>query len=365
MTIHKRKITDYQPNPRNHNRGTERGSGVIEHSFRQYGAGRSLLADKNGVLIAGNQSQQGALNAGIEDVIEVETDGHTVVVVKRTDLDLSKDKRAVELAYADNRTNELSLDYDVDTMLKDIEAGVDLSRLWSSDELDGLLQSVQDSQDEFDIDLSDFRQQNGLTRNDVPDALFPTDNDWGVPTLDLAVQAVNLELPAIRWGKFTRKKRVSGTYHFYIEDFKFSNLWEHPEDVVNASAAAIIEPNFSTGNDTPRAVVLWGIYRKRWLARWWQQFGIKVFVDLNIEAVFEDIALLGVPQGWKAYANRGYGTDMSHLDTAFEWAQSRSGVDNPLYVVYGGGKSVTDHCKRRGWISIMEDAHVSEGRHYG
>jgi hypothetical protein len=39
--IRRRKITDYQPNPHNHNTGTERGAGMIEDSFRTYGAGRS------------------------------------------------------------------------------------------------------------------------------------------------------------------------------------------------------------------------------------------------------------------------------------------------------------------------------------
>jgi len=46
-----RKLTDYVPNPKNSNTGSERGQGMIEHSFRKYGAGRSLLVDKNGKQI--------------------------------------------------------------------------------------------------------------------------------------------------------------------------------------------------------------------------------------------------------------------------------------------------------------------------
>jgi hypothetical protein len=138
--ITKRKVTDYQPNPENHNQSNERGAGMIENSFRTLGAGRSLVVDRNGVIIAGNQSQEGAVNAGIQDVIEVETDGNQIVVVRRTDLDLSDKKgKARQLAYADNRTHEVSFTLDVSQVKLDIEAGLDLSGLYTDTELDILL----------------------------------------------------------------------------------------------------------------------------------------------------------------------------------------------------------------------------------
>ena len=78
-----KKLSDYVPNPDNHNTGTERGGQMLENSLNRYGAGRSLLSDKEGVLIAGNQTLQAAIDAGITDVVEVESDGSTLVVVKR------------------------------------------------------------------------------------------------------------------------------------------------------------------------------------------------------------------------------------------------------------------------------------------
>lgn len=141
--IKRKKITDYKPNPKNHNLGSERGQGMIEHSFRELGAGRSLVVDANGVLIAGNHAQEGAVNAGIEDVIEVETDGRTVVVVKRVDLDLETDARAVQLAYADNRTQQVGFRADVDQLVKDIEAGIDLSALYTPAEIGNLLGQIE------------------------------------------------------------------------------------------------------------------------------------------------------------------------------------------------------------------------------
>jgi hypothetical protein len=49
-------IRDLTPDPRNANKGSERGTGMLEHSLRSYGAGRSILADKHGVIIAGNKT---------------------------------------------------------------------------------------------------------------------------------------------------------------------------------------------------------------------------------------------------------------------------------------------------------------------
>jgi len=143
VKVQRKKLTDYRPNPRNHNTGTERGSEMIERSFKKYGAGRSLVADKHGVLIAGNQSQEGALEAGIENVIEIETTGDTVVVVKRVDLDLERDVKAAELGYIDNRANQVSLHYDVAQIVADVERGVDLSEMFSPSELGDLLGKVE------------------------------------------------------------------------------------------------------------------------------------------------------------------------------------------------------------------------------
>lgn len=145
-TVRRRKLTDYQPNPRNHNKGTERGAGMLEESFHQYGPGRSLVADEDDVLIAGNQSQEAALNAGIEEVIEIETAGDVLVVHKRRDLDLDADddtgQRAVGLAYMDNRSQQVSFELAAEQLFQDMAAGVDMSTMFRQDELDALYEQM-------------------------------------------------------------------------------------------------------------------------------------------------------------------------------------------------------------------------------
>jgi DNA modification methylase len=138
MTQHKTvKLTDFTPDPNNANKGTQRGRGLLENSLQKLGAGRSVLADKNGVLIAGNKTLQTAVESGFENAIVVETDGTQLVVVKRTDLDLSTDAKAKELAVADNRIGEISLEWDAD-VLSALSEEFDLSSMFFEEELEGL-----------------------------------------------------------------------------------------------------------------------------------------------------------------------------------------------------------------------------------
>lgn len=135
-------LADLTPDARNANRGTARGRALLEHSLRQYGAGRSVLADKHGTLIAGNKTIDVAAELGLP-IRTVETDGRELVVVQRTDLDLAIDPAARELAYADNRVGQVSLDWELAQISADVDAGVDLSALWSEDELAVLLAQAQ------------------------------------------------------------------------------------------------------------------------------------------------------------------------------------------------------------------------------
>jgi DNA modification methylase len=118
----------------NANRGTERGRDMLEKSLRQYGAGRSILLDKHGRIIAGNKTAQTAAEIGLDDLVVVETDGKQVVAVKRMDLDLENDDDARALAYADNRVAEVDLDFDPLQMVMDRDAGK-LPDFWTDEEI--------------------------------------------------------------------------------------------------------------------------------------------------------------------------------------------------------------------------------------
>lgn len=105
------KIDTLIPDNLNANKGTEYGQHLIEKSFRELGAGRSILLDKNNRIIGGNKSTETAVAIGLQDVIVVETDGTKLVAVKRTDIDLDS-KQGRELALADNATSKANITWD-------------------------------------------------------------------------------------------------------------------------------------------------------------------------------------------------------------------------------------------------------------
>lgn len=135
------KAAELIPDASNANKGTQRGRAALEASLRQYGAGRSILVDKHGRIIAGNKTLETAVDIGLEDVVVVQTDGKQIVAVQRMDLDLAQDESARMLAYADNRVGELDLDFDADQLLADLNAGLPLEQLWFENELDALLEA--------------------------------------------------------------------------------------------------------------------------------------------------------------------------------------------------------------------------------
>jgi len=137
------KVTDLVPDPENANVGTARGLGMIEESVAENGAGRSLLASADGVLLAGNKTQQALVNRGVEEVIAVHTDGMRAVVVVRDDVESGTD-RAKRLALADNRANEVGLEWDPQVL-----AGLDI-------DLDEYFSPYEQAQIGLDVEVPDF-----------------------------------------------------------------------------------------------------------------------------------------------------------------------------------------------------------------
>ena len=108
------------PDNKNFNRGTEYGQHLIEESLRKFGAGRSILLDKNNRIIAGNKTIENAAIIGLDNVIIVETDGNQIVAVKRNDIDLDTAKGR-ELALADNATGKANLAWDIEIITEQAE----------------------------------------------------------------------------------------------------------------------------------------------------------------------------------------------------------------------------------------------------
>ena len=127
---------------KNANKGTKRGRELLAKSLGDYGAGRSVVVDRNHRVIAGNKTVEAARAAGLQSIAVIETDGSSLVAVQRGDLDLRKDKKARELAIADNRTSEIDLDWNPEVLAS---LDVDLKQFWNENELSALLKGFRSS----------------------------------------------------------------------------------------------------------------------------------------------------------------------------------------------------------------------------
>lgn len=133
----------------NFNRGTEEGQELMERSFKELGAGRSILLDREGNIIAGNKSQQAARKAGIKKVRVIETTGDELIAVKRTDIDIDS-AEGRRMALLDNLTTQVNL-------------------AWDTSEIE----TVQAEMPEFDV--ADF----GFNIEDMPYVVMPSDKNAG------------------------------------------------------------------------------------------------------------------------------------------------------------------------------------------
>jgi DNA modification methylase len=136
-------ITQLVLDEKNANKGTKRGRELLEASLEKYGAGRSVVVDRNNRVIAGNKTVEAARIAGIESIAVIETDGSSLVAVQRADMDLKRDKKTRELAIADNRISELDLEWNPEVLAS---LDVDLDQFWNENELNTLPQDFRSSE---------------------------------------------------------------------------------------------------------------------------------------------------------------------------------------------------------------------------
>ena len=186
------------------------------------------------------------------------------------------------------------------------------------------------------------------------DYLYPTDNEYQIPTLLADNQPVHVELPLAPWGAEGRYKKGITTYHFYVDDYRFEQLFKNPILLLQSGCRAVVEPNVSIHDQTPVAIALWQIYRKRYLARYLQECGLQVWADLNVSPHLERWNALGIPQGYNAFFTRGVSGWQPTLDRHLEMARRISECDHPNLVVYGGGNDIADWCMAKQVVHISE-----------
>jgi len=134
-TVTAAHLRDLTPDPANRRAHNPRNVGMIADSLHAVGAGRSIVIDEDGVVLAGNATIEAAAEAGIEQVRIIEASGHELIAVRRRGLSAGQ-KRA--LALADNRAAELAT-WNLDQLRADADAGLDFASFFAPAELADLL----------------------------------------------------------------------------------------------------------------------------------------------------------------------------------------------------------------------------------
>lgn len=195
----------------------------------------------------------------------------------------------------------------------------------------------------------------------LKDCIYESSNEFEIPNLLPDRQAGKLELPFAPWGADSRLRKGISTYHFYVEDYRFEAIWKDPIKVLSSGVNALVEPNLSLFDTTPVAYGLTQIYKKRWISRYFQECGIRLYVDLNVAQKFYGYNRLGIPEGWDAFATRGYADRVEYLKMEHAIAKEISGKNVPNLIVYGGGTKIRDFCIKNSLVYIEQFMQSKKG----
>jgi hypothetical protein len=131
-------------------------------------------------------------------------------------------------------------------------------------------------------------------------AVFSSSNEWGIP--DLIPEMLSNQIPDRVWnarhtddptktiyahasGGMTKENCQGGVLCFYVEDYKFNHIWDEAvkflAKLIYFEWGSVVEPDFSLVGDLPKIIRFQALYRMKWIARYWQEAGVKVIPTLK------------------------------------------------------------------------------------
>jgi hypothetical protein len=131
---------------------------------------------------------------------------------------------------------------------------------------------------------------------------YPASNPWGFP--DLLPQTFILQEPlqllSYRERDDSGNRHAVSLCHFFLDDYRFESTWSKPDTALQRIYRfyGALTPDFSLYTDWPLAVQQWNHYRRQWLGRYWQEYGIKVIPTVNWSTPDSfDWCFTGIPPG--------------------------------------------------------------------
>lgn len=110
-------------------------------------------------------------------------------------------------------------------------------------------------------------------------AQFEGDGEYDIPML-LPTHIDNLtDIPLQGFNYALKEKNPENIgVHFFLHDYQFERVWNYPDRYTEilSKFAFVLSPDFSPYSDMPKALQIYNVYRNRWCARYWQEYGINV-----------------------------------------------------------------------------------------
>ena len=109
-----------------------------------------------------------------------------------------------------------------------------------------------------------------------------TIGDYGFPIVNPFIEVVTFDkvipLPAVK-----RVDNFNNLLCFYCDDFQFERFWLKPDRYIEfiRGFKAIINFDFSTYSDMPKAFQIWNVYKNAWLGNYYQNQGINIIPNVT------------------------------------------------------------------------------------
>lgn len=306
-------VEEVKPHPQNPNRHPPKQIALLARMMRRVGIRSPITVSKLSGYVVRGHGRLEACKALKMTKVPVDFQDYESEAEEMADL------------MADNRIPELS-ELDLSAAWKNIGSIAEDFKLedlgFSKSEFkDVNLQALLDApMDDALAEALAPPKESVVTETKWKPCALPTSSKWGIPDMRLDMIPEDFDVAGV-WA--SREQAVEpgllylwhsnkfpedckgGLCAFYTDDFRFENICREHKATVEAAEllmsrnfAAAISPNWSLWRNMPHAVMVYRTYCVRYVARYWQEMGLKVIPDINwADEASYDFCLDGIPHG--------------------------------------------------------------------
>ena len=276
MKIEMLKVKDLKPYKKNAKKHPKKQIERIANSIEQFGFNDPIAIWKDNVVISGHGRLEAMKQLGYAEVPCIRLDHLT-----------DEERKAYTLAH--NKVAESEWDYSL---------------------LDDEINSITEfDMGDFGFEFVDTEKNKADTQKKVENILnigkanFPGVGKYDIPQLEPIHEN---EIGEIKeWIGFnyvlSDTEPEGKAVHFFIDDYQFTRIWNNPEKYMEKLARyeAVLTPDFSPYSDMPLATQIFNHYRKHWVGKLMQEYGVKVIPTIRASRDERslDFYLDGEPKG--------------------------------------------------------------------